>query len=221
MLQTGDMQATQTNTIEHFKHKIAEGDYREVYESGDNVFKVLKPSLYTTCDNKLIGFIKHVGFYFRMLVWDVNQYEYNNFNKFIEKIPYTCRKNFSAIIAIKKIEGKYVSISHMIRNADGEKSIPLKDFGLVDDTKFWQRLERVEKAMVNQKMYLLGITESNIVVQHMADGTLNPVFIDYKRAAGHTYPMQIWLMSNANCIKKMQRQLHRLKEKYNPNFKAN
>lgn len=208
------MQAYQSHTQTRFNYKIAEGTLRDVYASGDNAFKVIKPSLYNTSNNKVVCLIKHVLFYFKMLVWDINSYEFKYFNQFIEKIPYTIRNSFSTISGVKKIEGKTVSVSKLVKNSDGTAAVTLGKHGVVKQASFWNRLDKLEEALIQNKIYLLGLSEDNIVVQYLADGSVIPVCIDFKRYGGHTYPMQVWLMRNTECVKKMQRQFARLRQKY-------
>ena len=85
----------------------------------------------------------------------------------------------------------------------------------MDNYDFWQQIDELERVLTDKTIPIMDIRGENIMVQKL-NGKITPVFIDFKRYGGKTYPVQIWLSSEKQLIRKMQRRFQRLRELYKP-----
>ena len=96
--------------------KIGEGRHREVFRLNDRyAFKVLKPEI-----KRSYGPIHNItipaNIYTRLRVGttDFNQFEYEKYREFIERVPDEMRNRFSHIHSVGEIEERSFSISDLV-----------------------------------------------------------------------------------------------------------
>jgi hypothetical protein len=195
--------------------KIGEGKYREVYRVGNFAIKMLKHSV-----RKNYGFF-HVDFpsqwytKHKFGIKDFNQFEYDMFREFIERVPVDFRDRFAHIHSVGKIDGKSYSLSDLAINGDGNPSKTLAQYGEIGSYNFWSQIEELEGVLTDNSIPIMDIRGENIMVQETSEGVA-PVFIDFKRYGGRTYSVQFWLSSEKQLVAKMQRRFERLRELYKP-----
>jgi len=195
--------------------KIGEGKYREVYRVRDFAIKMLKPSV-----RKNYGFF-HIDFPSQLYtkhkfgIGDFNEFEHDMFREFIERVPVEFRDKFAHIHSVGEIDGKSYSLSDLVINGDGNLSRTLAQTGAVSSYDFWSQIEELEGVLTDNTIPIMDIRGENIMVQEKSAGVV-PVFIDFKRYGGRTYPVQFWLSSEKQLIAKMKRRFERLRELYQP-----
>lgn len=88
-------------------------------------------------------------------------------------------------------------------------------YGELDSYDFWKKIGDLECVLINNTIPIMDIRGENIMVQETSEGVV-PVFIDFKKYGGRTYPIQFWLFSKKQLFDKMQRRFQRLRELYQP-----
>jgi len=195
--------------------KIGEGKYREVFRVDDFAIKILKPHVRKNYGLFHIDFPSYLYTKHKFGIVDFNQFEYGIFRDFIERVPVEFREMFAQIHSVGKINGKSYSLSDIVVNRDGSLSKTLTQQGELDNYDFWRQIEELEEVLTDNTIQIMDIRGENIMVQEV-EGKVVPVFIDFKRYGGRTYPIQFWLLSEKQLIAKMQRRFQRLRELYQP-----
>ncbi len=195
--------------------KIGEGRYREVFRVGDYALKILKPHVRKNYGFFHVDFPSHLYTKHKFGIGDFNQFEYDMFRDFIERVPAELRERFAHIHSVGEIKGRSYSLSDMVINEDGSLSSTLTQHGELDNYDFWRQIDELEVVLAEKSIPIMDICGENIIVQEV-DGKVAPVLIDFKRYGGRTYPVQIWLSSEKQLIRKMQRRFQKLRELYQP-----
>lgn len=196
------------------KVKIGEGRFREVYSLGEfNVLKLLKPTFvkkhfFLKFNYPTDTYTKH-----NYGIQDFNQYEYDMYNQFKDKIPTNLSESFIQPLIVGKYQLRSASISELVKNQDGSIANSLETHGPVKDQYFWKKFNELEQVLNDNKIYLMDMKPLNILVKTSDDG-LKPVLMDYKRFGKQTYPFQFWMQTDKQLADKMNRRIQRLKEDY-------
>jgi len=209
-----DIQANQS-VHERELEKVGEGAYREVYRTGKKALKVLRK--YRTKSYLLFSYKYPMKLYLKLKFGfeDFNQYEYENYQTFKSLISNELHSNFAKIYTILKKDNIPTLSSELIQDFDGVVSKSLKAYGPVDDKGFWNKLNLLVEFLIENEIFLLDLRPENILVRKKIEGTLEPVFFDYKRLGAKTYPFQFFFGGKGRMIKKMRRRLIRMRSDYN------
>jgi len=195
--------------------KIGEGKYREVYRLRDFAIKMLKPSIRKDYGLFHINFPSQLYTKHKFGIADFNQFEYDMFKEFIERVPVEFRDRFAHIHSVGQIDGKSYSLSDLVINRDGSLSKTLAQYGEIESYDFWSQIEELEGVLTDNSIPIMDIRGENVMVQETSEGVA-PVFIDFKRYGRRTYPVQFWLFLEKQLVAKMQRRFERLRELYQP-----
>jgi len=196
-------------------NKIGEGRYRNVYRVGNVAIKTLKPSIRKDYYFFNLTYEQHWYTKHKFGIGDFNQFEYDMFTQFIEKVPPDFRNRFAHIHSVFQIEGTSHSISDLVLDSTGNVSRTLHKYGQVHSDVFWNHIDALQGVFIDEQIPLMDIRGENIMVQETSAGVF-PVFIDFKRYGARTYPVHFWLSSEKQRIAKMQRKFERLRELYRP-----
>lgn len=194
--------------------KIGEGRYREVYRVDDDfALKLLKPTVGKNYFGVSVEFPAQLYTACKFGISDFNRFEHGAYQTFIQRISPEMRNSFAHIHRVGMFRGRSGSLSDLVADADGGVSQSLSEYGKVSDTSFWKRIDDIETALLDEKIWLTDIADHNVVVQ-VVDGTHVPVLVDFKRYGRRTYPFQVWLLSQRQIEKKMKRRFERLRDEY-------
>jgi len=195
--------------------KIGEGRYRKVFRVGNKALKVLRPFVRKDYGLFHVNFPTELYTKYKFGIADFNQFEYEMYHEFIERISPELRNKFSQIHEIGKSNGKSVSLSDLVVNSNGNLAKTLSQYGIVDNPDFWRQIDKLEQVLVHEEIPIIDIRGENIMVREV-DGESVPILVDFKRYGRRTYPVQIWLFSKQQLVKKMKRRFQRLRDQYKP-----
>ena len=121
---------------------------------------------------------------------DFLQYEFNNYNKIIQKCPEDLRDYFVNIHGIEQTtDGRKALVMDAVKNDLGEIASNLVNNSRTLDSKFWDTLERIRKEVfLANSIDHFGIVRRNILVR----SPQHPVFIDFQTGR-ERFRSQFWL----------------------------
>ena len=192
--------------------KIGQGRYREVFRMGDLALKVLKSHVRKNYGLFHIDYPMKVYTKYKFGIADFNQFEFEMYQGFIDRIPLNLRNRFYRIHSVDNVGGRSYLLADLVLDDDGSLSKPLSKQGK-SDNHFWERVKELEEVLIDKEVPVLDIRGENILVQNTAQGVI-PVMVDYKRFGRKTYPFQFGLSSKKSMIKKQRRRFQRLREQY-------
>lgn len=182
--------------------KIAEGNYRIVYESIDHpwfCYKVLKSRV-----SKRITSLLCFG-------TSIEQHDIGRFVSLPENLlQYTPH--------IQKWWSH--TLYELIVNYDWSQALSMDEFWSVDNEAFWNHIKEIYNTFLSKELYYVDLFHkwNNVVVQKLSENEWKPVIIDLKRmACRRQYPLQPQLL-----IKKFARnKFIRRWERFCSHFKWN
>lgn len=193
------------------RYMVGEGRHRIVFRMGNFAVKILKPYFKKSYGSLKIPFPTKPYTAIKFGFIDYNTFEYKCYTGFIERVPLEYRNRFAHIHGVWEVKGKSISVSDLIMNSDGSLSQPLSQYPRINDSSFWEEIDSLEELLTKENIPIMDIRGENILVKE-EDGKRTPVMIDFKRYGRTTYPMQLWLLSEAKQISKMRRRFERLKK---------
>lgn len=193
--------------------KFGEGRYRAVYRIDDKVLKLLKPTIKKNYGLFSINFPLEQYVKLKFGIQDFNQFELDNYDNFIRKVPDEFKENFAEIYWAGRYNGISASISELVLNGDETISQNLSETKKIEDITFWKKINQIEEILLSNEIFITGIQGENIVVKTTQD-CQTPIFIDYKRFGDKTYPFQPWLHSKKQLTAKIKRKFDKLRETY-------
>lgn len=196
--------------------RIGEGHYRLVYRYGNLALKVLMP--YRTKDYGLfcINFPTSLYATLKFLVTDLSIAEYDNYSKLISQVPQEIRDSFAIIFGVTPFKEGSISLCELVLNADGSLPKSLNQYGVVESSGFWMRMDNIEDFFLSRGIPNFNINGDNILVKELGDGNYIPVLIDYKRMGTRAYPLQLHLFLKSESAKRVKRKFSAIREKYAP-----
>ncbi|MFA7255855.1 MAG: hypothetical protein WC133_07190, partial [Candidatus Omnitrophota bacterium] len=180
-----------------------QGDYRDVYLSGNSVFKIRRP------DRKLRGFWRHG-------ILDFNEHEYRVYLRFASSIPLELQGSFARIKGLYRSEEGWISEEEAVLDFDGHISKSLRDNGKVKSAVFWERLDLLAAFMRRSGIHFLGFHTKNVLVKKLTAEKAIPVLVDLKRAGLKFFLSDPRLWFRSMRMDKMERAVARLKAKFMP-----
>ncbi len=151
---------------------------------------------------------------FRFGIRDFNEFEYDQFQSVISRIPADLHTCFAKAYRPIKADNTTYSINQLVINDDGMVSKMLREYGKVNDKQFWSTIDRLENLFLVHRIYFFGVGCNNICVRQHADGRVVPVLIDYKRVGIRTFWHQLWLFLPSVKELKLRRRFDRLRKRY-------
>lgn len=195
------------------ENMIGQGTVREAYRCGDFVLKVIKPRILKRVGRQRIEVDASQFLRMRYEIEDFNRYEFEQYQKLMQRIPAHLLDSFAKIIKVKEVRGRSVSINELVRDEDHSISRTLADNGPVYNTEFWERLSEIEQFFLAEKILHLGIDDKNVLVKTTEEGTL-PVMIDYKRIGKQVSPRTLGMLFAYGRARKVQKEFHKLRKQY-------
>lgn len=200
--------------------KIGEGRHRIVYEiSKSENYCVKVPKAVTILPFGIMGLDECVELYnnfqFRKN-FEFNEREFGEYQMLIDRVPDEFKKYFATVERLEKSGSNYFLVCQTIRDNNGKVTRTLHDYGNVRDKLFWEKVDKLRKMVLREKIPFMGVHDKNIGVRVEED--LSPVFWDFKRVGfeGFAYPLQFW-----NRLPRMQkRKIERTFERLNK-YKSN
>lgn len=197
--------------------KIGEGKFREVYQYENRAIKILKPYIRKDYGLFHINIPIHLYTKFKFGIADFNEFEYNNYRKIIDQVPSDIKDSFAEVFEVRQHQGDSLSINELVVNVDGSVSKALKQYGMVRNSGFWERLGKLEEFFLNKGISYLDIKPGNILVKELEDENIIPVIVDYKGVGTRTYPIQFNLLIKSQISKKIKRRFSRIRNNYQSN----
>ncbi len=192
------------------EHKIGESEYRTVYQvDTDKCAKFLKTHRQKKYGPITVSYPMQWYTWFKFGVADYNEFEFENYRMMMRKLPVEAHKYFARIFDVVKTSEASVSVSELVRDADGQISRTLQNVGMVADAHFWNALAFVRDALIEKGIPYFDALDANIVVKQDEFGP-TPMFVDVKRVGANMYPFQPWLHVKSCRAAKTRRSFDRL-----------
>jgi hypothetical protein len=188
--------------------RIGEGRYRDVYRvDRTTCAKVIKKSQKKKIGNFEFECPTWVDLMLKMIPGDFNQREFKNYQKLMALLPEEIKQYFGKIYRVESDANYSVAICGLITDFDGKPSLALRDFGKVEDPRFWKAIEIVIGELSSRRIpYFFGKGRENVVVKRNRDCSM-PLFIDYKWF-GMT-PFQPWIYLPGKIEERLEKRLER------------
>lgn len=193
--------------------KIGEGKFREVFSVGDFAVKTMKPHFRKNYVLFEVNLPTPLYTKYKFGIPDFNDHELFVYNGFIDRVPEELKNSFYQIHSVMHDGSASYLVAQLIKDSDGNVSLPLSKRGNVQDASFWKRIDQLEDLLIEQDIPLMDLNDAHVAVQNLGDSNV-PVFTNYKRLGSRTYPAQFWLVSRNERTKKIRRRFQTLRDKH-------
>lgn len=139
----------------------------------------------------------------KLLRKNFNQDEYNTYKLLPEELkPY-----FNPVI---QASGNHL-ITARPMDYDGSHSLPVSDYGKIDNNHFWNEMEKVVALFEEHNLWFFDAFQlgTNVFVQRLSADHWRPIIVDFKRHGWRSYPAQINLLCDSEKKKKFFRKYQR------------
>ena len=140
---------------------------------------------------------------------NINDYEFEEYNKLKNKIPKSLRESFAEIYGVKHNGNNYL-IQEIVKDYDGRISKTLGQIEEQLDNSFWNRLKNIEMFLLDNNIQLYDQHSKNIMSKKISESEYIPVIINYKKMGIRTYIPQLWIFSKRGRINRTKKEFRRL-----------
>jgi len=194
---------------------VGEGAYRTVFEiDSSHVGKELKSHRIKKYGAIKVRFPMKAYHKLKFGIRDINRHEFKNYQELIKKVPTKLRKNFGRIKGVETHGKKTVLVMKTVKNFDGTTSRSIADTGPLKSKVFWQKIDQIEKFLLEKKIPFFNHYGINVMVQWRPDGEAIPVLVDFKRIGVKTYPFKPHLLFTKMAMKRVQKLFNRIRKNY-------
>jgi hypothetical protein len=194
---------------------VGAGKYRVVTQCGGIAEKRLHPSRNKSYLGVQISYPMR-WYTFKFLTRNMNLDDLRHYQRFFGSVPEHLAPCFARIVGVQKKGREWVLQQELVRDFDGTVSRSLEESGPVLSPFFWKRFDEIMDFLTRNRVPLLDLRSSNVLVKRLGGDKSIPVLFDFKRMSARYYPAQPWIWTKKGQQKRLLRRAAAIRRSFGP-----